>query len=54
MTDYRALNKVKRKFIWPIPMEEEVFSQLNGAKYFSTLDLQAGYLHIPLDEASIP
>ena len=29
-------------------------SQLNGTKYFSTLDLQAGYHHIPLDEASIP
>ena len=30
------------------------FSQLNGAKYFPTLDLQAGYHHIPLDELSIP
>ena len=31
-----------------------IFSQLNGAKYFSTLHLQAGYHHIPLDESSIP
>ena len=23
-------------------------------KYFATLDLQAGYHHIPLDESSIP
>ena len=30
------------------------FSKLNGMKYFSTLDLQAGYHHIPLDESSIP
>ena len=30
------------------------FSQLNGAKYFSMLDLQAGYHHIPLNESSIP
>ena len=30
------------------------FSQLNGTKYFSTLDLQAGYHHISLDESSIP
>ena len=30
------------------------FSQLNGTKYFPTLDLQAGYHHIPLDESSIP
>ena len=33
---------------------EDIFSQLNGTKYFSTLDLQAGYHHIPLDEESIP
>ena len=32
----------------------EYFSQLNGAKYFSMLDLQAGYHHIPLDVLSIP
>ena len=37
--DYRALNKVKRKFIWPMPKVEDIFSQLNGAKYFSSLDL---------------
>ena len=37
-----------------MPKVEDIFSQLNGAKYFSTLDLQAGYNHIPLNEASIP
>ena len=26
------------------------FSQLNGVKYFSMFELQAGYHHIPLDE----
>ena len=43
-----------RKFIWPMPKVEDIFSELNGAKKFSTLDLQAGYHHIPLDEESIP
>ena len=37
-----------------MPKVEDIFSQLNGSKYFSTLDLLAGYHHIPLDEASIP
>ena len=49
--DYHALNKVTRKFIWPMPKVEDIFPQLNGTEYFSTLDLWAGYHHIPLGEA---
>ena len=52
--DYRALNKVTRKFTWPMPKVEDIFSKLNGATYFSTLDLCIGYHHIPLDKSSIP
>ena len=52
--DYRALNKVTRKFTWPMPTVEDIFSKLNGATYFTTSDLQAGYHHIPLDKPSIP
>ena len=52
--DYRALIKVTRKFTWPMPKIEDIFSKLNGATYFTTLDLQAGYHHIPLDKPSIP
>ena len=33
---------------------KDIFSKLNGVKYFSTLDIQAGYHHIPLNNASIP
>ena len=54
MIDYRALNKVTRKFTWPMPKVEDIFSKLNGATYFTTLDLHAGYHHIPLDKSSIP
>ena len=52
--DYRALNKVTRKFMWPMPKVEDIFSKLNGATYFTTLDLCAGYHHIPSDKSSIP
>ena len=52
--DYRALNKVTRKFTWPMPKVKDIFSKLNGATYFTTLDLHAGYHHIPLDKSSIP
>ena len=52
--DYRALNKVTRKFTLPMPKVEDIFSKLNRATYFTTLDLHAGYHHIPLDKSSIP
>ena len=51
--NYRALNKVTRKFTWSMPNVEDVFLKLNGATYFTTLDLRAGYHHIPLDKPSI-
>ena len=51
--DYRALNKVTRKFTWPMPKVEDIFSNLNGTTYFRALDLQAGYQHILLDKPSI-
>ena len=37
-----------------MPKVEDIFSKLNGATYFTTLDLRAGYHHIPLDKPSIP
>ena len=37
--NYHALNKASRKFTWPMPKVEDIFSKLNDAKYFSTLDL---------------
>ena len=52
--NYRALNKVTWKFIWPMPRVKDIFSKLNCVKYFSTLNLQAGYHHIPFDKDSIP
>ena len=37
-----------------MPKVEDIFSQLNCTRHFSTLNLRAGYHHIPLDKASIP
>ena len=37
-----------------MPKVEDIISKLNGTKYFLTLDLKAGYHHIPLDKSSIP
>ena len=51
--NYRALNKVTRNFNWPMPKVKDIFLKLNGAKYFTTLDLRAQYHHIPVDNSSI-
>ena len=37
-----------------MPKVKDIFFKLNGAKYFSTLDLRASYHHIPLDKSLIP
>ena len=37
-----------------MPKVEDIFSKLSGTNYFSPLDLQAGYHHIPLNDALIP
>ena len=37
-----------------MPKVEDIFSKLKRAKYFLTLDLRAGYHHIPLDKSLMP
>ena len=39
--DYKALNKATRKFTWPMPKVGDIFSKLNGAKYFFNSGFQS-------------
>ena len=41
--DYRALNKVTLKTIYPLPRIDDPFDRLAGAKYFSCIDLKLEY-----------
>ncbi|GKB86878.1 putative reverse transcriptase domain-containing protein, partial [Tanacetum coccineum] len=41
--DYRELNKITIKNRYPLPRNDDLFDQLQGACYFSKIDLQSGY-----------
>ncbi len=44
--DYRALNSATVRNRYPLPKVDELFDQLQGARYFSTIDLRTGYWQI--------
>ena len=48
--DYRKLNSVTRKDVYPLPRIDETLDTLGGAQYFTTLDLASGYWQLPLKE----
>ena len=50
--DYKLVNNVIEKEIYPIPMIDDIFSRLAKAKYFTVLDLTSGYYQVPLDPNS--
>ena len=52
--DYRSLNQVTIKNKYPMPRIDELFDQLNGAKYFSKIDLRSGYHQVKIREHDVP
>ena len=54
VVDYRGLNKVTIKNKYPLPMINDLFDQLQGAKVFSKIDLRSGYHQLIFQEQDIP
>ncbi|GJV20210.1 putative reverse transcriptase domain-containing protein [Tanacetum coccineum] len=52
--DYRELNKLTIKNRCPLPRIDDMFDQLQGACYFSKIDLRSGYHQLRVHEADIP
>ena len=54
VVDYRGLNEVTIKNKYPLPMINNLFDQLQGAKVFSKIDLRSGYHQLKIREQDIP
>jgi hypothetical protein len=51
--DYRSLNEVTIKNKYPLPQIYDLFNQLQGAKYFSKIDLRSRYHQLRIKEADV-
>ena len=52
--DFRPLNAIATCSQYPLPRINDILQNLQGAKYFSALDLAKGFHQIPLAEESKP
>jgi len=47
--DYCPLNTQSRRDVYPMPLIDNVLSQMGVAKWFTTLDLQSGFKQIKVN-----
>ena len=52
--DYRQINKVTVKNMYPLPRIEDIFDQLKGASVFLKIDLLSGYYQLRVKDVDVP
>ena len=52
--DYRRLNAITKKDVYPLPRIDNILDTLGGKKYFTSLDLASDYWQVGMDEESAP
>lgn len=50
--DYRKLNNITKKDVYPLPRIDDSLNALGGAQFFSTFDMTSGYWQIRMNEES--
>ena len=46
--DFRELNKITKPIAYPLPLIDDILAQLGNSKFFSCLDLRAGYWQVKM------
>ncbi|UYV84587.1 hypothetical protein LAZ67_X002728, partial [Cordylochernes scorpioides] len=49
--DYRRLNKITKKDVYPLPRIDDTLDCLRGARFYSSMDLQSWYWQIDVEES---
>lgn len=50
--DFRQLNNMVLKDCFPVPLIDEVLEKLQNSKFFTVMDLENGFFHVPIEESS--
>ncbi|KAD7477260.1 hypothetical protein E3N88_00396 [Mikania micrantha] len=52
--DYREINKITVRNRYPLPRIDDLFDQLQEAKFFSKIDLRSGYNQLKVKDQDVP
>ena len=50
--DYRKVNAITKKDVYPLPRIDDILDTLGNSRYFTTLDLASGFWQIEMDPAT--